>query len=205
MNIELQYYFSTIKKGGIVNEARAWAMAWNSHIPPLLSVSFLLFCQVVVVGWLCVGLAHGFDTVVCSVMPTLMNNKGKVECWSNEYNLRALYPSYVNNNISRAHTVFTTILLIDDRIVVVVVVSWVLFDSSALCFYFGEKKSIQRNRNVKKNPYIYFAIFISTVKRSLKFTNFEWDCENVILRRRNWASSRCFFLLLLLSYSSTFF
>lgn len=42
-------------------------------------------------------------------------NKGKVEC-CNEENLRHLYPSYVNNNISWTPTVFTTILLIDDGI-----------------------------------------------------------------------------------------
>lgn len=36
--------------------------------------------------------------------------------YCNEENLRQLYPSYVNNNISWTHTVFTTILLIDDGI-----------------------------------------------------------------------------------------
>lgn len=46
-------------------------------------------------------------------------------------NLRALYPSYVNNNISRTHTVFTTILLIDDGIVV----RLCRFDSSAICIF----------------------------------------------------------------------
>lgn len=45
-----------------------------------------------------------------------IRNKGKVECWCNEQNLRSLYPSYVNNNISRTPTVFTTILLIDEGI-----------------------------------------------------------------------------------------
>lgn len=50
-----------------------------------------------------------------SVMPTV-RNKGKVECWCNEQNLRSLYPSYVSNNISRTPTVFTTVLLIDEGI-----------------------------------------------------------------------------------------
>lgn len=77
---------------------------------------------------LLIATLHNFQ--LQSVMPTVREIKRKLQCWCNEHNLWAMYPSYVNNNISPTPTVFTMILWIDDGIRWVYMCGW--FDSSAI-------------------------------------------------------------------------
>lgn len=64
---------------------------------------------------------HWISYWLRSVITTVKQSESwNIERRCNEQNLRQLYPSYVNNNISWSQAVFTTILLIDDGILFIV-------------------------------------------------------------------------------------